>query len=227
MTSVYEDKIYPEIPSAPPNDEAQSYRLKKIDEAEKFLRDEISYRDQKYKKFKRHSTASSVSDTSIITAITVLEIASVATLTTGVGLPISIVLASTGLLLGLGSAVIHKSQRIFDSKAKKHDKIKTLAESKLDSISSLVSKAVEDAHVSHEEYQFILKEVEQYRVIKEQIRTKSKRLTSTITAEQREAILAQGREQGKQDFFTKNRRYFRYPTCQCHISFEPPPEYFL
>jgi len=227
MTSVYEDKIYPEIPSAPPNDEAQSYRLKKIDEAEKFLRDEISYRDQKYKKFKRHSTASSVSDTSIITAITVLEIASVATLTTGVGLPISIVLASTGLLLGLGSAVIHKSQRIFDSKAKKHDKIKTLAESKLDSISSLVSKAVEDAHVSHEEYQFILKEVEQYRVIKEQIRTKSKRLTSTITAEQREAILAQGREQGKQDFFTKNRRYFRYPICQCHISFEPPPEYFL
>ena len=203
MTSVYEDKIYPKIPSAPPNDEAQSYRLKKIDEAEKFLRNEISYRDQKYKKFKRHSTASSVSDTSIITVITALEIASVATLTTGVGLPISIVLASTGLLLGLGSAVIHKSQRIFDSKAKKHDKIKTLAESKLDSISSLVSKAVEDAHVSHEEYQFILKEVEQYRVIKEQIRTKSKRVTSTITAEQREAILAQGREQGKQDFLQK------------------------
>ena len=204
MTSVYEDEIYPEIPSAPPNDEAQSYRLKKIDEAERFLRDEISYRDQKYKKFKHHSTASSVSDTSIITAITVLEIASVATLTTGVGLPISIVLASTGLfLLGLGSAVIHKSQRIFDSKTKKHDKIKTLAESKLDSISSLVSKAVEDAHVSYEEYQFILKEVEQYRVIKEQIRTKSKRVTSTITAEQREAILAQGREQGKQDFLQK------------------------
>ena len=203
MTSVYEEKIYPEIPTAPPDDESQTYRLKKIDEVEKFLRDEISYRDQKYKKFKRHSTASSVSDTSIITTITALEIASVAALTTGVGLPISIVLASTGLLLGLGSAVIHKTQRIFDSKAKKHDKIKTLAESKLNTISSLVSKAVEDSHISHEEYQFILKEVEQYRIIKEQIRTKSKRVTNTITAEQREAILAQGREQGKQDFLRK------------------------
>ena len=73
---------------------------------------------------------------------------------------LGIVLASTGLFLGLGSAVIHKTQKIFDSKAKKHDKIKTLAESKLDTISGIVSKAVEDSHVSHQDYQLILKEVE-------------------------------------------------------------------
>jgi len=46
-----------------------------------------------------------ISDTSIITAITALEV-SIANLTTGVGFPIAIVLASTGLLLGLGSAVV-------------------------------------------------------------------------------------------------------------------------
>ena len=198
----YSEKIYPEVPSAPP-DESQSYRLKKIDETEKFLRSEISYRDKLSKQFKRRANATMISDTSIITAITALEIASVATLTTGVGLPISIVLASTGLLLGLGSGVIHKTQRVFDSKAKKHDKIKTLAESKLNSISSLISKAVEDSHISHEEYHFILKEVENYRLIKEQIRTKSKRVTNAITVEQREEILRQGREQGKQDFLRK------------------------
>jgi len=56
---------------------------------------------------------------------------------------------------------------MFHTKAKKHDKIKTLAESKLDSISALVSKAIEDAHISHQEYQFILKEVEHYRSIRE------------------------------------------------------------
>jgi len=60
-----------------------------------------------------------VSDTSIITAITALEIASVATLSTGVGLPISIALASTGLPLGIGSAVVHKTQKVFESKTKK------------------------------------------------------------------------------------------------------------
>ena len=139
----------------------------------------------------------------MISTIAALEIVSIVTITTGVGIPVGIALASTGLIFGLGSAVIHKTQKIFESKAKKHDKIKTLAESKLDSISNLVSKAIEDAHISHEEYQFILKEIEHYRVMKEQIRTKSKKVVDTITAEQRETVLAQGRKKGEQAFLTK------------------------
>ena len=204
--SVYTEKIYPDIASAPDEDgpqQSQIYRLKKIEEAEKFLRDEAEKRGKLAKQFKRRVIASTISDTSLITAITILEVASVATLSTGVGAPISIVLASAGLLLGLGSGVIHKTQKVFESKSKKHDKIKTLAESKLDSISNLVSKAIENAQISHEEYQFILKEVDHYRVMKEQIRTKSKKVADAITAEQREAILAQGREEGKQDFLRK------------------------
>ena len=118
-------------------------------------------------------------------------------------MPISIVLASTGLFLGLRSTVIHKTQKVFESKAKKQDKIKTLAESKLDTISGIVSKAIEDSHISHQEYQLILKEVEHYRKMKEQIRTKSKKTTDAITAEQREEILKQGRGQGKQGFLRK------------------------
>ena len=203
MASVYEtEKIYPTIPpTAPPDDE--SYRLKKIDELEKFLRSEVESRDKLTKRFKRRATASTISDTSVITAITALEVASIVTLTTGIGMPISVVLASTGLLLGLGSAIIHKTQKIFDSKAKKHDKIKTLAESKLDTISGLVSKAVKDSHIDHQEYQLILKEVEHYRTMKEEIRTKSKTSADAITAEQREAILAQGRKEGQQAFLEK------------------------
>ena len=203
MSSVYEtEKLYPQIPAtAPPDDE--SYRLKKIDELEKFLRSEVESRDKLTKRFKRRATATTFSDGSVIAAITALEIASIVTLTTGVGMPLSVVLASTGLLLGLGSAAIHKTQKIFDSKAKKHDKIKTLAESKLDTISGIVSKAVEDSHISHQEYQLILKEVEHYRKMKEEIRTKSKKTTDAITTEQREAILAQGREEGQKAFLAK------------------------
>ena len=203
MSSVYEtEKIYPKIPAtAPPDDE--SYRLKKIDELEKFLRSEVESRDKLAKRFKRRATAATFSDGSVIAAITALEIASIVTLTTGVGMPLSVVLASTGLLLGLGSAAIHKTQKIFDSKAKKHDKIKTLAESKLDTISGIVSKAVEDSHISHQEYQLILREVEHYRTMKEEIRTKSKKTTDAITAEQREEILKQGREEGQQAFLAK------------------------
>ena len=203
MSSVYEtEKLYPQIPaSAPPDDE--SYRLKKIDELEKFLRSEVESRDKLTKQFKRRATALTISDTSVITAITALEVASIVTLTTGIGMPISVVLASTGLLLGLGSVVSHKTQKIFNSKAKKHDKIKTLAESKLDTISGLVSKAVEDSHIDHQEYLLILKEIEHYRTMKEEIRTKSKKTTDAITAEQREKILKQGREEGQQAFLAK------------------------
>ena len=203
MSSVYAtEKIYPTIPpTAPPDDE--SYRLKKIDELEKFLRSEVESRDKLTKRFKRRATASTISDSSVIAAITALEVASIVTLTTGIGIPISVVLASTGLLLGLGSGIIHKTQKIFESKAKKHDKIKTLAESKLDTISGIVSKAVEDSHISNQEYQLILKEVEHYRKMKEEIRTKSKKTTDAITTEQREAILAQGREEGQQAFLQK------------------------
>ena len=203
----YSEKIYPEIPSAPPDhlepQDDGEYRLKKIDEVEKFLRQEIKIRDRLAKKFKRRATASTISDTSVITVITALEVASIVTLTSGIGLPISIVLASTGLLLGLGSTVIHKTQRIFESKVKKHDKIKTLSESKLDSISGIVSKAVEDSHISHQEYLLILKEIENYRKMKDEIRTKTKKATKAISAEQREEILKQGREEGKQAFLAK------------------------
>ena len=211
--SVYEtEKLYPQIPaSAPPDDE--SYRLKKIDELEKFLRSEVESRDKLTKRFKRRATASTISDTSVIAAITALEVASIVTLTTGIGIPISVVLASTGLLLGLGSGIIHKTQKIFDSKAKKHDKIKTLAESKLDTISGLVSKAVKDSHIDHQEYQLILKEVEHYRTMKEEIRTKSKKTTDAITAEQREEILKQGREEGQQAFLAKIAATSATPTA--------------
>ena len=199
MSTVYTEKLYPDISSAS-EDESQQYRLQKIDELEHFLRDEVTSRAKLAKQFKRRANAVNISSTTVVTVITTLEIGAVATLSTGIGAPIGIGLASAGIFLGIASAILHKTQKVFDSKAKKHDNIKTLAEAKLDSISGLVSKAIEDANVSHQEYQLILKEVEHYRSLKEQIRTKSKRVTDAISAEQREAILQEGRKQGKDDF---------------------------
>ena len=114
-------------PSAPIDD--QLYRLKKIDEMEQFLRSEVAYRDQLSKRYKRRAAAVTISDTSVVTAITLLSIGSVATLASGVGMPVTIALTATGLVLSLTSAIVHKTQKIFNSKAKKHDKIKVLARS--------------------------------------------------------------------------------------------------
>ena len=212
MTSVYDEKLYPPIPpTAPPDDE--SYRLKKIDELEKFLRDEIHTRDSLTKRFKRRATTVSISDTSVLAAIAILGGTSIGLASTGIGVALIPIAASTGLFLSLGSGVIHKTRKIFDSKAKKHDKIKTLAESKLDTISGLVSKAIEDSHIDHQEYLLILKEVEHYRTMKEKIRTKSKKTTDAITAEQREEILKQGRKEGQQAFLKKIAATSATPTA--------------
>ena len=75
MTSVYTEKIYPDIASAPEDDsqQSQNYRLKKIEEAETFLRREIELRDKLAKKFKRRATATMISDTSVITVSLLLR----------------------------------------------------------------------------------------------------------------------------------------------------------
>ena len=110
------------------------------------------------------------------------------------GAAVGIPLGSTAAVLGLSTIPIRRMGQVLYIKTAKNEKIKTLAESKLVSISDQVSKAVEDANVSHEEYQFILKEKEHYRKIKEEIRAKSKKAADKITAEQRKEILKEGKD---------------------------------
>ena len=56
------------------------------------------------------------------------------------------------------------------NKKNKHNKIVMLARSKSNSIETLVSKALIDLEISHEEYKTIINEVENYRRLKENIR---------------------------------------------------------
>ena len=48
---------------------------------------------------------------------------------------------------------------------KKHDKILMLAKSKLNSIDALISQALIDMDISHEEFITILKETDRYKII--------------------------------------------------------------
>ena len=56
---------------------------------------------------------------------------------------------------------------------KKHDKILILAKSKLDSIETLVSQALIDMEISHEEFNAIIREEEKYERMKENMRNVS------------------------------------------------------
>ena len=58
-------------------------------------------------------------------------------------------------------------------KEKKHDKILMLAKSKLSSINTLISQALIDMDISHEQFITILKEKDRYEMMKENLRNKN------------------------------------------------------
>ena len=203
MSTVYgsTEKLYPSLPSAPQHDdESHIYRLKKIEEIEAFLQNEILERERLYKKFKRYSTSVRIVDHTLITATVITSGGGLAALCTGIGVPVSIALASVSLILSLTTAITRKTSKLYDTKAKKHDKITVIAQTKLDSVHDTVSKAINDGHISPEEFQRVIHEKQRYLLLKQGIRAKTKRVTDTINDEQRRAILDQGRREGKQYF---------------------------
>ena len=194
-----------------------------MSEIEAFFLDEIEVCEQIAKKMKRFNTILGIIDTGLITSTVITGGISIATFASGVGLPVGISLSGTSLLLSLATAITRKSFKIFTVKQEKYDAIKLLAQSKLDSIANIISQAVQDGDISLTEFHKVLQEVEKYRKLKADIRNQAKAKVKEITKEQREEILEQGRKEGKEDFFTKNRKHFRHPGCQCHLKYKAPP----
>ena len=62
------------------------------------------------------------------------------------------------------------------NKKKKYDKILMLAKSKLNSIETLISQALIDMEISHEEFIAIFKEKDKYKKMKENVRNVSKQV---------------------------------------------------
>ena len=73
------------------------------------------------------------------------------------------------------AGIIKKLLSITRNKKKKHDKIFMLAKSKLNSIETLVSQALIDMEISHEELATILNERDKYEEIKENLKNVSEK----------------------------------------------------
>ena len=202
--SVYdnETEIYPDLnPTAP--QEPQTYRLNKLSEIETYFVNEIEVREQTAKKMKRFNTIPGIVDTDLITSTVITGGISIAAFASGVQLPVGIDLSGTSLLLSLATAITRKSFKIFTVKQEKHDAIKLLAQSKLDSIANIISGAMQNGDISPTEFQKVLQEVEKYRKLKADITNQAKAKVKEITKEQREELLEQRRKKGKEDFLRK------------------------
>ena len=173
--SIYdnETKIYLDLePTAP--QEPQTYCLNKLSEIEAYFLNEIEVRGKIAKKMKRFNTVTGIVDTGLITSTVITGGISIAALASGVGLPVGIALGGISLILSLATAITRKSFKIFTVKQEKHDAVKLVARSKLDSIANIISQAMQDGGISSTEFHKVLQEVEKYRRFKVDIRNQAK-----------------------------------------------------
>ena len=89
--------------------------------------------------------------------------------------PVGIASARFTSIFPLTTGIIKKLLSITRNKNKKHDKVLMLAKSKLDSIETLLSQALIDMEISHEEFNAIIREKQKYEWMKENVRNVSEK----------------------------------------------------
>ena len=87
-----------------------------------------------------------------------------------IGTLVGIASASVTLVFSLTTRIMKKLLSMTRKKKKKHDQILMLAKSKFNSIETLISQALIDMDISHEEFIAIFKEKDRYEKMKENIR---------------------------------------------------------
>ena len=100
---------------------------------------------------------------------------SICSFTSVVGAPVGIASASFTLIFSLTTAIVKKLLNTTRNKKEKHDKIFLLAKSKLNNIETLISQALIDMKISHEECIAILKEKDKYEKMKEDLRSENEK----------------------------------------------------
>ena len=92
-----------------------------------------------------------------------------------VGTLVGIASAIFTLFFYLTTGIVEKLLNITRNKKKNHDKTLMLAKSKLSSIETLISQALIDMDISHEEFITILKEKDKYEKMKDNLRSENEK----------------------------------------------------
>ena len=179
------ENLYPRLPMVPPiKDQGQGYRLQKINEIQTFLEKEVTTREALSKKYFRAAKIADNVDTVLLSTI--------------VATPIVIAIEGVSHFTGLLSIISKYSIKKSTSKAKKHENIKMIASTKCNTIASHISKALSDNKVTDEELRLILEELEKYKVMKEEVRSKTKKKIATETEE---TLIERGRQEARESFW--------------------------
>ena len=123
---------------------SQGFRLKNIDEMRNYLIEEINQNELKNKNHKKVYRVLNYIKHLLILISTVTGCVSISSFASLVGIPIGITSSSIGLKICVITGGIKRYKSIIKKK-KKHDKILSLAKSKLNSVKVSISKALIDS----------------------------------------------------------------------------------
>ena len=153
--------------------EQTKFRLSQIIGIQNYFYQEINQRKSCSKKLNKYGTTFDYIDKILIVLSATSSGVSIISFTSIIGAPVGIASASVTLIFSLTTGIIKKLLNITGNKKKKHDKILMLAESKLNSIETLISQALIDLDISHEEFIRILKEKDKCERMKENLRSEN------------------------------------------------------
>ena len=147
-----------------------NYRLNQIDKIKDYFNNEINERKYIIKKLNKYIVGFDYLDKIFITLSASFGTLSIASHATIVGIPVGITGASLTLIFTIGTGISKSLLKVTKKRKKKHKKIITLAKSKLNTIDTLLSSALNDSKISHEEFTNIITEKNIYENIKENIK---------------------------------------------------------
>ena len=130
--------------------EQTKFRLSEIFGIENYFYQEINQRKSYSKKLSKYVAVFDNIDKILIVLSAATGGVSICLFTSIAGAPVGIVSASLTLFFSLSTGIVKKLLNITRKKKKKHEKILILAKSKLNSIETLISQALIDIDISHE-----------------------------------------------------------------------------
>ena len=147
------------------------YRLDEINNIKEYFNSEIKERKDVVKKLSKYIVAFDHADKVFITLSASFGTLSIASYATVVGIPAGIAGASLTLIFTVTTGMVKTLLNITRKKKKKHNKIIALARSKLNIIENLISQALTDFELTHEEFSKIIYEKNNYEQIIDNIKS--------------------------------------------------------
>ena len=149
---------------------ANKYRLDEINKIRDYFNNEIKERKDIIKKLNKYLVSFDYLDKIFITLSASFGTLSIASYASVAGIPAGITGASLTLVFTIGTGISKSLLKVTKKRKKKHNKIIVLAKSKLSDIETLLSSALNDSKISHEEFTSIITEKNIYENIKENIK---------------------------------------------------------